>query len=117
MVLLVVSAFSALSTLDFLVEFAVGGYVIRFTTISTLAYCVPVSVAAFNNGPLVDGRCRFAVVVLLVVGSVSARRYSRGSRASVLLLSLCYALMIVAVIIGSTLICRLHYPRDAAHQL
>ncbi len=37
MVLLFVSAFSALSTLDFLVVFAVGGYVIRFTAISTLA--------------------------------------------------------------------------------
>ena len=52
MVLLFVSTFSAFSIQDFLVEFAVGGYVIRFTTISTLAYCVPVSVAAFNNGPL-----------------------------------------------------------------
>ena len=29
----------------------------------------------------------------------------------------CYALMIVAVIRGSTLIYRLHCPRDAAHQL
>ena len=49
MVLLFVSTFSALSIQDFLVEFAVGGYVIRFTTISTLAYCVPVSVAAFSR--------------------------------------------------------------------
>ena len=42
-----------MSTQDFLVVFAVGRYVIRFTAISTFAYCVSVSISAFNDGPIV----------------------------------------------------------------
>ena len=85
-VLLFVSTFSELSTVDFLVVFAVGGNVIRFTAISTLAYCV--SISAFNDARLGVTRTRVVVVVVvIVVGRVSAGR-SRGSRTSVLLLSL-----------------------------
>ena len=58
--------------------------------------------AEFNDGPLVVTR------TTVVVGRVSAGR-SRGSRTYVLLLSL---MMIVAVIRGSTLICRLHCASD-----
>ena len=60
---------------------------IRFTAIGTLAYRVPVSISAFNDAPLVVTRTRVVVVVVVVVGRVSAGR-SRGSRTSVLLLSL-----------------------------
>ena len=63
-----------------------GGHMVRFTAISTLAYCVPVSVSAFNAGPLVVTRTR---IVVVVVGRVSIRR-SRNIRTSVLLLPLAH---------------------------
>ena len=47
----------------------------------------PVSISAFNDAPLVVTRTRVVAVVVVVVGRVSAGR-SRGSRTSVLLLSL-----------------------------
>ena len=107
--LLFVSAFSALSTLDFLVVFAVGDYVIRFTAISTLATCVAVSISAFNDGPVEVTRIRIVVVLVGRAWAFSGQP-DVGS-----VVVACYALMIVAVIRGSTLICRLHCPRDAAH--
>ena len=41
---------------------------IRFTAISTLAYCESVSISAFNDGPIVVIRTR---IVVIVVGRVS----------------------------------------------
>ena len=63
MVFFFVASFSALTTQDFVVVFAIGCYVVRFTAISTFAYCVPVSVSAFNDGPLV-----LALLLLLLLG-------------------------------------------------
>ena len=59
---------------------------VRFTAISTIAYCVPVSVSALNDVLLVVTRTRIVVVVVV---RVSARR-SRDSRMSVLFLSLAH---------------------------
>ena len=79
------TAFSALSTLDFLVVFAVGGYVIRFTAISTLAYCVLV---LFRRSMTDHSWSLVPALLLLLLRIVVVVGRSRGSRTSVLLLSL-----------------------------
>ena len=71
------------------------------------------SILASNDAPLVVTRTR---VVVVVVGRVSAGRVSGHPEVGSVVVA-CYALMIVAVIRGSTLICRLRGPRDAAHHL